>query len=126
MLKIWENTMLILKNADEINSVEGFELRQLLTSRRKQLNCHLYILENDDTADDLERAIGFPVMTNIFDGVRYPDQDFVPCCEALDDHGFCYELLYLLSDGDDGIIIFIPKTVRDDELLAMCGQYTSA
>ena len=118
--------MLILKNADEINAIEGVELRQLLTSRRKQLNCHLYIMENDDTADDLERAIGFPVMTNIFDGVRYPDPDFVPCCEALDDHGFCYELLYLLSDGDDGTLIFIPKTVRDDELLAMCGQYTSA
>ena len=118
--------MLILKNADEINAIEGVELRQLLTSRRKQLNCHLYILENDDTPDDLERAIGFPVMTNIFDGVRYPDPDFVPCCEALDDHGFCYELLYLLSDGDDGTLIFIPKTVRDGELLAMCGQYTSA
>ena len=114
--------MLILKNADEINSIEGVELRQLLTSRRKQLKGHLYILENDDTADDLERAIGFPVMTNIFDGVRYPDPDFVPCCEALDDHGFCYELLYLLSDGDDGIIIFIPKTVRDGALLSMCAS----
>ena len=118
--------MLILKNTAEINAIEGVELRQLLTSRHHQLNSDLYILENDDTADDLERAIGFPVMTNIFDGVRYPDPDFIPCCEALDNHGFCYELLYLLSDGDDGTLIFIPKTVRDDELLALCGQYTSA
>ena len=116
--------MLIVKNADEINAIEGVELRKLLTSRRKQLNCQLYILENDDSVDDLEKAIGFPVMINIFDGVRYPDPDFVPCCEALDDHGFCYELLYLLSDGDDGTLIFIPKTVGDDELLAMCAQFS--
>ena len=114
--------MLIVKNADEINSIEGFELRQLLTSRRKQLNCHLYMMETDDSVDDLERAIGFPVMTNIIDGVRYPDPDFVPCCEALDDHGFCYELLYLLSDGDDGTLIFIAKTVRDGALLSMCAS----
>jgi hypothetical protein len=78
MLKIWENTMLIVKNADEINSIEGIELRQLLTSRRKQLNSDLYLMEDYDTADDLERAIGFPVMTNIFDGLRYPHPDFVP------------------------------------------------
>jgi hypothetical protein len=46
MLKIWENTMLIVKNADEINAIEGIELRQLLTSRRKQLNSDLYLMEN--------------------------------------------------------------------------------
>ena len=82
-------------------------------------------MEDYDTGDDLERVIGFPVMTHIFDGVRYPHPDFVPFCEVLEDHGFCHELLYLLSDGDDGIVIFIPKTVRDEELLSMCGQYTS-
>ena len=116
--------MLILKNTDEIKAIEGVALRRLLTSRHQQLNCHLYMMENDDSSDDLERTIGFPVMTNSFDGVRYPDPDFVPCCEALDDHGFCYELLYLLSDGDDGTLIFIPKTVGDDELLAMCAQFS--
>ena len=63
------------KNTAEINAIEGFELRKLLTLRRKQLNCHLYILENDDSVDDLERAIGFPVMTNIFDGMKYAS-----CC----------------------------------------------
>ncbi len=114
--------MLILKNDVEINSIEGIELRQLLTSRRKQLNSDLYLMENHDSVDDLERAIGFPVMTNIFDGVRYPVPDFIPCCEVLEDHGFCYELLYVLINGGDGIIVFIPKTVRDGALLSMCAS----
>ena len=62
-------------------------------------------------------------MTNLFDDVRYPDTDFVPFFEALEDHGGCYEMLILFSDGDDAIEIFIPKDGVDPLLLSMCSQF---
>ena len=40
-----------------------------------------------------------------------------------EDHGECYEMVLILSDGDDAIEIFIPKTGVDNELLAMCAQF---
>jgi hypothetical protein len=48
----------------------------------------------------------------------------VPCFEVLEDHGNFYEMLFILSDGDDGTVeLFIPKQGIDNELLAMCAQF---
>jgi hypothetical protein len=59
----------------------------------------------------------------LFDDIRFPDPDFTPSCEALEDHGGCYEILFIFGDDDDAIEIFIPKHGVDNELLAMCSQY---
>jgi hypothetical protein len=32
-------------------------------------------------------------------------------------------MLFILSDGDDAIEIFIPKTGVDNDLLSMCSQF---
>ena len=81
------------------------------------------IIEAGDSLSDIEQEIGFSILTNLFDNVRYPDPDFVPCFEVLEDHGGCYEMVFIFGDGDDAIEIFIPKHGVDDELLAMCSQY---
>ena len=81
------------------------------------------IIEAGDSLSEIEQEIGFFVMTNLFDNVRYPDPDFVPCFEVLEDHVGCYEMVFILSDADDAIEIFIPKHGVDNELLAMCSQY---
>jgi len=83
----------------------------------------LIIVEVGDSLSDIEQEIGFSIMTNLFDDVRYPDTDFVPFFEALEDHGGCYEMLILFSDGDDAIEIFIPKDGVDPLLLSMCSQF---
>ena len=82
------------------------------------------IVEAGDSLSDIEEEIGFSILTNLFDDVRYPDPDFVPCFEAMEDHGNFYEILFLFSDGDDEAVeIFIPKHGVDNELLAMCSQF---
>ena len=84
----------------------------------------MIIIEAGDSLSDIEKEIGFSILTNLFDDVRYPDPDFVPCFEALEDHGNFYEILFLFSDGDDGTVeIFIPKTGVDPLLLSMCSQF---
>jgi hypothetical protein len=47
----------------------------------------------------------------------------VPCFEVLEDHGNFYEMLFILSDDDDAIELFIPKKGFDNELLTMCSQF---
>jgi hypothetical protein len=82
------------------------------------------IIEAGDSISDIEEEIGFFVMTNLFDDISYPDPDFVPSCEALEDHGDFYEMLFILGDGDEAVEIFIPKHGVDNELLAMCAQFS--
>ena len=118
--------MLKIQNLSQLNLVTDADIQDLLRLHFHQLdmNASILIVEPGDTSEDIEEELGFPILTNLFDDVRFPDPDFVPCFEALEDHGGCYEMLFLFSDGDDDAIeIFIPKTGVDPLLLAMCSQF---
>jgi hypothetical protein len=99
------NTMLILKDPPQLPSTIDPDLLKLITLRLTQLAPTLphqiIIVEPLDTVEDLETITGQPILTNLFDDVRYPDPDFVPCCEVLEDHGYCYEMVFIFSDADD-------------------------
>ena len=120
--------MLQIQNLSQLDLITDPEILKLVKLRHDQLGDEMFdsaiIIEAGDSISDIEEEIGFFVMTNLFDGVRYPDPDFVPCFEVLQDHGGCYEMLFILSDGDAAIEIFIPKTGIDNELLAMCAQFS--
>jgi hypothetical protein len=114
----------------QLNLVTDADILDFLRLRFEQLdldldmNVSIFIVEPGDTVEDIEEEIGFCILTNLFDDVRFPDPDFVPCFEALEDHGTFYEMLFILSDGDDDAIeIFIPKVGVDPLLLSMCSQY---
>ena len=118
--------MLKIQNLSELNLVTDADILDLLRLRFDQLdmNVTMFIVEPGDSISDIEEEIGFCILTNLFDDVSYPDPDFVPSCEALEDHGTFYEMLFLFSDGDDDAIeIFIPKAGVDPLLLAMCPKF---
>jgi hypothetical protein len=119
--------MLKIQNRSQLHHITDPDIRKLLTLRLAQLDPNLptpmIIIEAGDSLSDIEEEIGFFILTNLFDNVRFPDPDFVPSCEALEDHGGCYEMLILFSDGDDAIEIFIPKDGVDPLLLSMCSQF---
>ena len=119
--------MLILKYPSSFDSITDPDILKLVKLRHSQLGDEMFgsviIVEISDTVEDIKNEIGFFVMTNLFDDISYPDPDFVPSCEALEDHGGCYEMLFILSDGDDAIEIFIPKVGVDPLLLSMCSQF---
>lgn len=128
--KIWITPMLILKDPPQLASTIDNDILKLTTLRLTQLTPtlphQLIIVEPRDTVEDLETITGCPILTNLFDDTRYPDPDFVPCCEVLEDHGHCYEMVYIFSDADDSVSLFIPKTGVDEELLSMCAQYAAS
>ena len=117
--------MLKIQNLSQLNLVTDADILDLLRLRFGQLdmNASMFIVEPGDIVEDIEEEIGFCILTNLFDDARFPDPDFVSCFEALEDHGGCYEMLFILSDGDDAIEIFIPKVGVDPLLLAMCSQF---
>jgi hypothetical protein len=118
--------MLKIQTLSQLNLVTDADILDLLRLRFGQLdmNASMFIVEPGDAISDIEEEIGFCILTNLFDDVSYPDPDFVPCFEALEDHGGCYEMLFLFSEGDDDAIeIFIPKTGVDPLLLAMCSKF---
>ena len=120
--------MLQIQNLSQLDLITDPDILKLVKLRHSQLGDEMFgsaiIIKAGDSISDIEEEIGFFIMTNFFDGVRYSDPDFVPCFEVLEDHGGCYEMLFLFSDGDDAIEIFIPKTGVDNELLAMCAQFS--
>jgi len=119
--------MLILKDQFLINSITDLDILKLVKLHHSQLGDEMFdsviIVEAGDSISDIEKEIGFFVMTNLFDDVRFPDPDFVPCFEALEDHGTFYEILFIFGDGDEAIVIFIPKVGVDPLLLSMCSQF---
>jgi hypothetical protein len=119
--------MLKIQNLSQLNLVTDPDILKLVKLRHDQMGDEMFgsviIMEQGDSLSDIEEEIGFSILTNLFDDVRYPDPDFVPSCEALEDHGCCYEMLFILSDGDEAIVIFIPKVGVDPLLLSMCSQF---
>jgi hypothetical protein len=119
--------MLILKSTCSIDSITDPDILKLVKLRHDQLGDEMFgsviIIEAGDSISDIEEEIGFSILTDLFDDVRFPDPDFVPCFEVLEDHGDCFEMVFIFGDGDDAIEIFIPKTGVDPLLLSMCSQF---
>ena len=119
--------MLKIQNLSQLNLVTDPDILKLVKLRHSQLGDEMFgsviIVEISDTVEDIKNEIGFCILTNLFDDVRYPDPDFVPCFEVLEDHGGCYEMVFIFGDGDDAIEIFLPKHGVDNELLSMCSQF---
>jgi hypothetical protein len=119
--------MLIIQNRSQLSLIIDPDIRKLVTLRLTQLDLTfptpMIIMEPGDSLSDIEKEIGFPILTNLFDDISYPDPDFMPSCEALEDHGHCYEMLFILGDGDEAVEIFIPKADVDPSLSAMCADF---
>ena len=120
--------MLIIQNRSQLHHIIHPDIHKLVTLRLYQLGSTLtapmIIIEPGDCLSDIEEEIGFSILTNLFDDISYPDPEFMPSCEVLEDHGGCYEMLFILGDGDDAIEVFIPKTGVDSLLLAMCADFS--
>ena len=121
--------MLKIHNRSQLNTIINPDIHKLVTLRLSQLgptlSTPMIIIEHGDSLSDIEKELGFSILTNLFDDISYPDPDFVPSCEVLEDHGDCYEMLFILGDGEEAVEIFIPKTGVDTALLSMCADFSN-
>ena len=121
--------MLIIQNPSQLPLIIHPDILKLVALRLAQLGSthptSMIIMEPGDSLSDIEKEIGFSILTNLFDDISYPDPDFMPSCEALEDHGGCYEMLFILGDGEEAVEIFIPKHGVDTALLSMCADFST-
>ncbi len=85
------------------------------------------VVEPGDTVERLEQELGCSILQDPWDGTRFGDDGFAPGFEVLEEHPGFYELVIVPSDGDFGVVIFVPKQDGiSAELLHFCETYATA
>ena len=127
--------MIFIRGPDAAGRIGDPAIRRLVEERFDQIlngdeydpDIHgvMIVVEPGDTLDSLEEQSGLPIATNPFDGARFPDPNFVPVCEALEEHAGCYEMMFLFSDDGAGVNLFIPKHPGiDADVLSLCARFS--
>jgi hypothetical protein len=102
---------LLWKRACELGSY-GFDL------------AHFIVVQPGDTLEAVTEALSFSPLQNPVDGAVWPDPDFTPGWEWIEDHGGAYEAVFILDDSGFGRVLLI-EAGGDCEtaLLRLCAQY---
>ncbi len=124
--------MIFIRGPTDLSRIDDPQLRQLIWLRITQLadgdvydperHGELFVVEPGDSAEDVERAVGFPILTNVVDGSRYGEPDFAPCCEVIEEHASAYEMVYAVGDGFAVLVGKQPGV--DPALLALCAEFS--
>ena len=117
--------MIISNSSTQVSTQIDPHIRQLIQQRYTQLGPEgtcMVVVEPGDNVAALEQLINCPILHNLIDDVPFGEEGFAPSFEILEDHGYCYEMVFIFSE--DGIEIFIPKIAGiDADLLALCALY---
>jgi len=127
--------MLIVRGPDAAGGIVNRDIRSLVERRfaeicngepyDRDVHGEMIVVEAGDTLDSLESETGLPIATIPFDESRFPDPEFVPVAEALEEHAATYEMTFILTDDGCGVSLFIPKRPDiDPELLSLCAKFS--
>ncbi len=122
--------MLFIRGPTDLTSVDDPLLRDLVSLRlsqlsngepyRPEIHGELLVVQPGDRVDGIERAVGFPILTNVIDGTRYGEADFTPASEVIEAHATAFEIVFATHD-DFGFAVFVPKHPSIDvELMRFC------
>lgn len=126
--------MIVLRDPALASNIADPDLRNLIEQRfidicageeyEPDLHGYMIVVEPGDSVAALEQESSCPILRNLYSNIRFGDPGFKPCFEVLEEHGSCYEMVFVPGGGDFGIVIFIPKQEGvDTDLLAMCSVY---
>ncbi len=117
--------MIVIRDAAAMAGIDDPLVRQRYAEISEVGDVHFVIAQAGDSVAELEQETRCPITHNLFDAdIHFGHADFCPSFEVLEEHARCYEMVFILSDGGDGIAIFIPKVIDiDPELMALCHAY---
>jgi hypothetical protein len=126
--------MIRIRGPDQTQQIDNPALRRLVEKRfyeicdgeayEAEIHGEMLLAEPGDSLASLEQESGCSVSTNVFDESKFPEPDFVPACEVIEEHATCFEMVFILNDDGFGISIFVPKQPDiDQNLLSLCRTY---
>lgn len=118
--------------ARALSSSINHHLKHLLTTRSGQLGGNIegqarfVVAQPADPLFVIQEALGFSPLHNPIDGSRFGDPEFTPAWEWMEDHGFCFELVFTFDDSGFAHVLIVEKAEGvDPELLTLCRTCTS-
>jgi hypothetical protein len=117
------------------SQISDISIRELVRQRINDLRGEAFdsaelgyflVVEIGDTLQALETQLGFPIVANRFTGIRWDQPGFTPSFEFIENLGYCYDMVIVISDTGYGVEILVPNKVGGDvDLLAMCAKYAT-
>ena len=107
--------MLFIRGPTDRTFVDDPLLRDLVSLRLSQLSNgepytpenhgELLVVQPGDRVNEIERAVGFPILTNVIDGTRYGEADFTPASEVIEAHATAFDIVFATHDDFDLVVI---------------------
>jgi hypothetical protein len=115
-----------------IRDLVALRFRQILAGEPYDYDRHGYmvIVEPGDTVEQLEQAVGLPILHGLFDDLPYGDPDFTPCFDILEEHrnesSTVYEMVFISNDDGFATTVLVPATEGiPGDLLALCRSFAT-
>lgn len=125
--------MIVVRPPQSTDQISDTAIRDLVRQRINDLGGeefastelgYFLVVEIGDTLEALETQLGFSIVGNRITGIRYDQPGFTPSFEFIEDMGYCYDMVIVLSDSGYGVEILVPNKLGGDvDLLAMCAKY---
>lgn len=127
--------MIIVTDPSDLPRIANPAIRDLVALRLQQLgdlastSTEFIIVETGDEVSEIEQAVGFPILTGLFDDLPYTDPDFQSCSELLEKFTYANTCIYEMVFGcgtDGAIACFVPDEEGvDADLLAMLRKFST-
>ena len=138
--------MIVLRDPQATTLITDPYIRELVSLRWSQVlagepydyNRHgeMVVVEPGDTVEQLEVAIGLPLLHGLFDDLPYGHPDFAPCFELLEEHNDerftdgnalrIYEMVFISNDDGFATTVIVPACEGiPGDLLAMCRSFAT-
>ena len=132
--------MLVLRDPATTSQIADPFIHELVSLRWSQIlagepydpaiHGDMVVAEPGDTVEQLEAAVGFPILRDLFDDFPFGHEDFSPCFEILEEHSNeqhrIYEMVFIGNDDGAATTLFVPATEGiPADLLALCRSFAA-
>ena len=132
--------MIVLRDPQATSQITDPYIHELVSLRWSQIlagepydydrHGYMVIVEPGDTVEQLEQAVGLPILHGLFDDLPYGDPDFTPCFDILEEHTYeqhrIYEMVFISNDDGFATTVFVPAGEGiPTDLLAMCRSFAT-
>lgn len=128
--------MHVIRTDSDLDAVEDPELQALIRQRISETAeyvdhfselVYFVIVQPGDDIADIDEALGFPILSNRFDGIHFGQAGITPSWDVLAEHAGWFELVFVTGDDGNGVTLFVSRTQGTPaELLTMCRAYAVA